>query len=394
MRVLMINSGSGVRSTGRICTDLASELIKNGHDAKVGYARGNVPEKYRPISIRIGSSFQVYKQALMTRIFDSEGFGNKRSTGEFIKWVKDYDPDIVHLHNIHGYYLNSELLFNYLKESNKPVIWTLHDCWSFTGHCAYFDYIGCEKWKTGCHNCQLKKEYPGSLFLDNSKHNYIKKKEIFSNLKNMTIVTPSCWLAGLVKQSFLANYNIQVIRNGINTDVFKPSVSNIRSKLGIGDRIMILGVAAIWNQRKGLSSFIELRSLLPKERYAIVVVGLTSKQVDSLPAGIVGIEETENISELVELYSAADVFVNPTLEDNYPTTNLEAIACGTPVVTYNTGGSPESASKYGFVVEKDVNQLAEAIKNYKSAVQYSFDIDYRISIKKYIKLYESSLRNR
>lgn len=360
MKVLMINVCSGIKSTGRICTDLASALIKNGHEVKIAYGRGFVPTEYQSISKRITSTINVYKQAVLSRIFDSEALmGNETNTKEFINWIKVYKPDIIHLHNIHGYYINCELLFSFLKDYKKPVIWTLHDCWSFTGHCAYFDYINCSKWLTGCKHCPQKKSYPSSYIFNRSYENYKRKKTLFTQLEKLTIVTPSKWLAKYVVQSFLQNYQICVIPNGINIDIFKPCINNVKEKLGITNKILILGVAASWGQRKGLNTFLELSKKLD-DRYVIVLIGLTRNQIKSLPNGIIGIESTNDVHELAEYYSAADYFVNPTLEDNYPTTNLEAIACGTPVITFDTGGSVESAAMYGFITK---NKSADAIYN-------------------------------
>ena len=176
----MINSVCGIRSTGRICTDIASELEAQGHQVKIAYGRENVPEQFQRYAVRIGNDLDMRLHGVKARLLDASGFGSKSATKRFIKWVKDYDPDVIHLHNIHGYYINIEILFNYLKNSGKPVVWTLHDCWAFTGHCAYFDFAGCEKWKTGCYGCPLKKSYPSSILIDRSKKNYIQKKRLFT----------------------------------------------------------------------------------------------------------------------------------------------------------------------------------------------------------------------
>ena len=344
----MINSVCGIRSTGRICTDIASELEAQGHQVKIAYGRENVPEQFQRYAVRIGNDLDMRLHGVKARLLDASGFGSKSATKRFIKWVKDYDPDVIHLHNIHGYYINIEILFNYLKNSGKPVVWTLHDCWAFTGHCAYFDFAGCEKWKTGCYGCPQKKSYPSSILIDRSKKNHIQKRRLFTTLSNMTVVTPSQWLAGLVKKSYLGKYNIRVINNGIDTEVFKPTSGDFRQKYNIGSKKIILGVAGVWDRRKGFEDFYKLSSIL-EDSYQIVLVGLNEKQISALPKNIIGISSTESASELAEIYTAADVFVNPTLEDNYPTVNLEAQACGTPVITYNTGGSPESVDFKGVV---------------------------------------------
>lgn len=361
MKVFQINSVCGIRSTGRICTDLAEVLISQGHECRIAYGREFVPEKYKDISYRIGRNFGVKINALKARIFDNEGFNAKRATKKLIKEIEKYNPDVIHLHNLHGYYLNIEILFDYLKKADKPVVWTLHDCWAFTGHCTYFDFAGCKKWQSACHNCSQKKDYPSSKCKDRSKKNYFQKKAAFTGVRNLTIVTPSKWLKEKVEQSFLKEYKVEVIHNGIDLDVFKPTPSDFRIRYGIEDKKIILGVASVWNRRKGLQDFIELSKILDDE-YKIVLVGLTEEQKRSLPENIIGITRTNNVKELAEIYTAADVFFNPTYEDNYPTVNLEAQACGTPVVTYNTGGSVESVPKENVIEKGDLLGALEIFK--------------------------------
>ena len=358
MKVLQINSVCGIRSTGRICTDIADILHKHGDECKIAYGRYEVPEQYQKFSVKISSDFDVNCHAAMSRIFDNAGFCNKRSTEKFIGWVKEYNPDIIHLHNIHGYYINIEILFKYLAEANKPVIWTLHDCWAFTGHCAYFSASGCDKWKTGCEHCQLKKEYPTSVMFDKSKTNWMKKNKLFTSVKNMSIITPSEWLASLVKQSYLGKYSVDVINNGIDLDIFKPTKSDFRKKNNLEGKKIILGVASIWDARKGLDDFIKLSKIID-DSYRIVLVGLAEDQIKMLSDNMIGITKTNSTKELAEIYTAADVFVNFTYEDNYPTVNLEAQACGTPVITYNTGGSIESVPNENIIEQGDIESFVK-----------------------------------
>ena len=363
MKVLMINSVCGIRSTGRICTDLAVELEKQGHDVKIAYGRENVPAEFERFAVKIGSNLDVKVHGIKARAFDAMGFGSTKATKKFIQWVKEYDPDVIHLHNIHGYYINIEILFGYLKTCGKKIIWTLHDCWAFTGNSAYCDAIDCTRWKTGCQNCPQRDVYPKSL-TDNSKNNWRKKKEIFTGVPDLTIVTPSNWLKGLVEESFLSEYPVEVIHNGIDTDFFKPMESDFRKKYGLEDKIIVLGVAAVWEKRKGLDDFISLSQLLDED-HVIVLVGLSEKQKKKLPSNIISVSTRDDVSELVKVYSMANVFVNPTYEDNFPTVNLEAIACGTPVINYNTGGSPESAEIYGVVVTKgNIHSVIDSIKDW------------------------------
>jgi glycosyltransferase involved in cell wall biosynthesis len=367
MRVLQINSVCGVGSTGRIATDIHNILVNQGHEGYIAYGRGkalNVDEKF---TIRIGNKLDNYLHVAKTRMFDQHGLGSTRATTKFIEKIKQLDFDIIHLHNIHGYYINFEVLFDYLKHADIPVVWTLHDCWAFTGHCAYFDYAKCDNWLTECHDCPQKRVYPSSLVLSLSKFNFRRKKKNFCGVKNMTIVPPSNWLADLVKQSFLQEYPVMVINNGIDLEVFKPTDSDFRKKNNLEHKFIILGVANLWDKRKGLNTFLELSTQLNKDEI-IVLVGVSNKQKELLPDNIISITRTDSIRELVDIYSAADVFVNPTLEDNFPTTNLESLACGTPVITFNTGGSVESVDdKTGIVVEQgDLDVLEGSIQNIKN----------------------------
>lgn len=365
MKVLQINSVCGIGSTGRIATDLHSILKEQGHESYIAYGRGEA--KNCDAAIKIGNKLDNYMHVAQTRLLDRHGLGSYYATKRFIKKIEDINPDIIHLHNIHGYYINIQVLFKCLKKMNKPIIWTLHDCWAFTGHCSHFDYIGCEKWQEECIKCQQKKEYPSSLGWDRAKKNYKLKKELFSGLNNMTIVTPSEWLAHLVRKSFLKQYDIKVINNGIDLEAFKKNEDGFRQKQKLHNKFIILGVASVWNKRKGLEYFIEMAKQL-KHDEVIILVGVTEAQQKKLPKEIIGITRTNNVKELAAIYSAADVFVNPTLEDNFPTTNLEALACGTPVVTFNTGGSAESIDESSgkVIKEKSVQKILQNIRDLKS----------------------------
>lgn len=391
MKIFQINSTCGFGSTGRIAVDILKELEKNGGEGIIAYGRNSAPENVN--SYRIGSDLDVKIHGIFSRITDRQGFYSSSATKKLIKKIKDYNPDIIHLHNIHGYYLNVAILFDFLKEYNKPIVWTLHDCWAFTGHCAYFSFNGCEKWKTECNTCPLKKDYPTSLVMDNSKKNYEQKKELFTKPENITIVTPSKWLKDLTEKSFLGKYPVKVINNGIDLTKFKPTESDFREKNNLQNKFIILGVASIWEERKGLKDFIKLNEML-SENEKIVLVGLDDNQLATLPEDIIGIKRTSSIEELAEIYSSADVFVNPTYEDNYPTTNLEAISCGTPVVTYITGGSPESVFEgNGFSVPQgDVKGIYDAIKKVdgcKTPTKDFFDASKRY--KEYVDLYKEIL---
>lgn len=362
MKILQINTTVNSGSTGRIAEDIGKILIANGHESFIAYGRGNQSSKSN--LIKIGSQKDIILHGLKTALFDRHGFGSTKATQELIEKIEEIKPDVIGLHNIHGYYLNIEVLFNYLEIKKIPIVWTLHDCWAFTGHCTYFDSVGCEKWKTQCEKCPKKSFYPTSYLLDNSKKNYLDKKKLLNKVANGIIITPSKWLKNLVEESFL-KYPVKNIYNGIDLEIFKPqsTITSIKEKYHITKGKIILGVASIWDERKGLSDFVDLQHQIISD-YQIVLVGLSAKQIKELPTGIIGIERTENIQELAALYSASDVFVNPTYQDNFPTTNIEALACGTPVITYNTGGSPEAIDELtGKIVSKgDVQALAKAIE--------------------------------
>lgn len=343
MKILIINSVCGVGSTGRICVDIAQKLESYGHEVKIAYGRSNnVPELAKKYAVRIGNDWDRNLHLIRTRVFDEHGLGSSKATRRFLRWAEEYDPDLLWLHNLHGYYINYELLFDWIKcRPNMQVRWTLHDCWAFTGHCTHFMAVDCNQWKTHCIHCCQTRHYPASYARDNCSMNFTKKKNAFTGVKNMTIITPSCWLADLAKESFLGEYPIEVLHNTIDTSVFKPTEGDFRKRYGLEDKFIILGVANVWNTRKGFNDFLKLADMLD-DRFVIVLVGVSGKQLKDLPPRIVGIQKISDPHELAEIYSAADLFFNPTHEDNYPTVNLEAEACGTPVVTYAVGGAPET----------------------------------------------------
>ena len=384
MKVLMINSVCGIRSTGRICTDLAELLEDKGHIVKIAYGRESVPEKYERFAVRIGSELDVRLHGVKSRLLDASGFGSKGATKKFIEWVKTFEPNIIHLHNIHGYYINVELLFEFLKEYGRPVIWTLHDEWAFTGHCAYTS--GCDKWSTECDNCPRISGYPASI-TENSRSNYIRKRTQFCNLDNTVIVTPSQWLAGRVRQSYLSGYKTMVIHNGIDTESFKPTESDFRAKHGLENKKIVLGVASAWGPRKGFGDFIRLSQML-SDNYKVIMVGVTEKQKKELPSSILAITRTNNVKELAEIYTAADVFVNLTYDDNYPTVNIEAQACGTPAITYRTGGSVESVADGNIVEQGDLQGVVELLEK-ELEIKEDFSFDKNDMLRRYIDIYES-----
>ncbi len=359
MRVLQINSVC-TGSTGRIAAGIARVLREQGHECLILYGRGAPAEGVA--CERIESKLAFYGHVLYARLTDRQGFSSTPATRRMIRRIEAYKPDVIHLQNIHGYYLDWRVLFGYLKEAGVPVVWTLHDCNAFTGHCAHFDLAGCERWLEHCGCCPLKKEYPKSLIFDQSERNFYEKRALTQGIGRMTIVTPSRWLAELVKRSYLGGYEIVTIHNGVDLSVFKPIESDLRARFDIGKKKLILGVSIYWEPRKGLSTFYDLAERIKGEAI-VALVGLSKKQLTAVPKGIVAVPRTASALELARWYSAADVFVNPTLEDTFPTTQLEALACGAPVVCYDTGGCPESLDdSCGVVVPKgDFPALADAV---------------------------------
>lgn len=347
--LLQINTVVNRGSTGRIAEEIGVLAMQAGWNSYIAYGR---QQAYSSSNlIRIGNQVDCYMHVLQTRLFDRHGLGSKKATMYLIEQIRGISPDIIHLHNIHGYYLNYPILFDYLSTINIPVVWTLHDCWSFTGHCPYFDFVQCEKWRLKCSECIQSKKYPASWFIDRSEKNFIEKRTYFNKLKNLTLVPVSNWLGNLIKDSFLSGNNTMVIHNGIDLDTFFPCPS-IKNKLGLQDRFVILGVANIWEERKGLEDFILLSNKVSSD-VVIILIGLSKKQMQKIPNNIISLERTDSVNQLVEYYSTADLYVNLTKEDNFPTTNIEALACGTPVVTYRTGGSIEALTpETGFIVEK------------------------------------------
>ena len=391
MKVLQINT-FGNLSTGKIAVDIYRTLRANGHEGAVAFARNEVPGDVP--SFKIGNSLSVYTDGVLTRLTDKAGHYSKGATEKLIKQIKEYDPDIIHLHNLHGYYINVSMLFAFLKDAGKPVVWTLHDCWAYTGHCCYYSMAGCDKWKlTGCSKCPQKKAYPASIFKDNSSKNFSEKNQMFHSVKNLHLVCVSKWLDNELKDSFLNDLPSRVIYNGIDTSVFKPSSGNFRIKYNVGDKRIVLGVASTWDTRKGLADFIELSKILD-ERYKIVLVGLNDKQKASLPDNMIGIGRTDGPKELAEIYSASDVLFNASVEETFGLPNVESLACGTPVVAYNCTGIPETMTEDdGFIVEPhDLQSVAQKIGEIcdtgKRIEVSSFRFPKDKTYEAYMKLYE------
>jgi glycosyltransferase involved in cell wall biosynthesis len=364
-KLLQINSVVNSGSTGRIAEEIGQTAMAVGWESYIAYGRNNRPSQSK--LIKIGSNFDIKMHGLQTRLFDRHGLGSKSATQELVEKIEKIKPDIIHLHNIHGYYINIEILFKYLQNTNIPVVWTFHDCWPITGHCSHFTFVGCDKWKTQCFSCPQKTDYPASWLIDRSEKNFNLKKKLFTSLPNITLVPVSNWLSGILEESFLQNYPIKVIHNGINIDVFKPSAGDaFRTKHHFENKFILLGVASVWTVRKGLKDFIALRKLLNND-FQIVLVGLTRKQIEQLPDNILGVERTESVEELAEIYAAADIVLNLSYEETFGLTTVEGFACGTPGIVYSATASPELIDdSTGLIVEPgDINGLGVAIKKIK-----------------------------
>ena len=397
-------------STGRIMREIGEVAMAQGWESYVAYSRGRDGEMQSSSkTIPVGSRFDVARHGLYTRLTDRHGLASSAATRRFITEIERLDPDIVHIHNIHGYFLNYRLLFDYLARSNRRVVWTVHDCWLYTGHCYYYSFAGCDRWQSGCGKCPQRSAFPKSWLFDRSAQNWLDKRQAFTSLpkERFVIVPVSDWIREEMRKSFLKDCDFRVIHNGIDLDVFRPlpDVEEVKEKYGLSQyKTIILGLASIWSKEKGLDDFITMsRRVTSAER--IVLVGVDDKTRKRLPENITAIRRTDNVEELARLYAAATAFVNPTWQDNYPTVNLESIACGTPVVTYHTGGSIEAVTPAtGRIVEQgDVAGLFASVRDISARGKESYAAQCRAfaeanfrkqdRYRDYLRLYRELLNN-
>lgn len=392
MKVLFVNLVYGVGSTGKIIADIMDLLRNHGHKVKVLYGSG--PNINNDDAIKISTKPEYYFHNALSRFTDHTGLYSAAATRRLIREVQAFAPDLIHLHTLHGYYVNYEKLFHYLKRADIPIVWTQHDCWSFTGHCTHYSQIGCTQWKTLCKDCRLLHQYPQCYLHGDVRHNYLRKKEAFTGVKNLIITTPSQWLANQVSQSFLQNYPTLVVPNGIDRNVFHKRPSQLKSKYHLLNKNIVLGVANVWNTHKGLQDLLSLSNRLGAA-YQVVLIGLSEKQLYKMPSNILGLQRTTDQTELAQWYTIADVFVNPTYEDTFPTVNLEAQACGTPVIVYQTGGCPETLVTNDSVLipQGDLTAMERAVRrivmdNVRVDSNITECLDKDRAYAKYIQLYQ------
>ncbi len=426
MRIAQINVVSSL-STGRIAVSLCRLAMENGHRALICHSRDHAPSDVP--SYRIGGKLDTYVHLGLSRLTDRAGFFSRHATKKLITQLERYQPDLIHLHNLHGYYLNLPLLFDYLRKKDIPVVWTLHDCWAFTGHCAYYTMavdapplqmpkrrrarqptIGCERWTDGCGQCVLRRAYPASWLADQSARNWRDKRKLFSGLRHMVLVTPSEWLRDEVKRSFLKDYPVYVLPNGLDLENFRPCsdelfMRDVAKYYGLekaGGRRLVLSVAAVWDERKGLDDLIGLSRALGKE-YCVAAVGLDEYQIASLPADtVLGVKRTGNVNDLCALYTAADVYVSASHEETMGMTLLEALACGTQVICYDATAMPEIVTEeVGEVVALgDISAMADAVRRLCDAPKTAercraraMDFDATRRYAAYLRLYENMYRH-
>lgn len=392
----VINSGS----TGHIAESIGELALADGWKSYIAYGRN--PRKSSSIPIKIGNKVDILFHVFITRLFDLHGLASKRATKRFIKQIEKIKPDVIHLHNIHGYYLNYKLLFSFLAKYGNPVVWTMHDCWAATGHCPHYTFVKCIVWTSekGCRHCPQKKIYPSNYLFSAAQYNFNCKKKYFNLLeqKQLTIICPSVWLASEFKKSFLKKYTIRTIYNGIDTNIFCPKETGNQGKN------VILGVASVWDERKGLKDFLALSKLLTNDE-EIVLIGVTEKIIETLPSNIKGIKRTESKEELAEWYSKALVYFNASIEETFGMTCAEAQACGTPVIAYNSTALPETISeKTGILVEpNNIEKVYDAIQEIeqKGKAYYSTECRKRAehlfeeknNFSEYIDLYKTLINS-
>lgn len=383
--LLQFNVSANCGSTGRLAEDLGDVALKAGWKSYIAYGRDVRPSHSE--LVRIGTNFDIYAHVLKTRLFDRHGFGSKHATKKIIKQIDEIKPDVIQFQNVHGYYLNLPVILNYITEKDVPLIWSLHDCWSMTGHCAHFALEDCEKWKVECNHCPLLKDYPASWGWDSSKRNYQEKKNLIEAIPRLTIVSGSEWIASIARQSYFKNRDIHVIPDGIDTDIYSPQcdTAELRKINQLEGKFVIMASGTAWPYYKGLDDFAKLRAVLD-DNYAIIIVGMQEKEIPSLPKGLIGIPRTKTPQELASWYSMADCVMSLSRLESFGLTPVEGFACGTPAIVYNNAALPELITeKTGFVVEPgNILDVKEKVELLRGMGKNAFTKDCRrIALEKY-----------
>lgn len=399
MKILQINTVSTVGSTGRIVAEICTAAQEKGYNTLTAYSYGEENSVLSGYKISTQASRRM--SVLKCRLFGENVHLAKNDTKKLVKKIKEYAPDIVHLHNLHGYYLDFEILFDCLREIDVPVVWTLHDNYAFTGHCTYPERMDCKKYETLCHSCPAKKRYPKSLFFDTAKKSYLEKKRIFTSVPKLHVVTPSHWLGGCAKNSFLGKFPVTVINNGVNTQIFRPTESDVFDEIRKNHSFITISAAATWGKAKGYDILLEIAKKMPPYVH-MVVVGVTKELKDSMPPNMTGVLKTNDAYELARLYSAADVFVNPTRNDTFSMVNVEAFSCGIPVITSDAGGTKETISpESGTVVKsEDCDAFCRAILSYaenapskEAVLKHAERFSSKVMTENYLNLYKEILNS-
>lgn len=402
-KLVQFNPVANWGSTGRLAEDIGEVVIDAGWDSYIAFGRQFNPSKSH--LLQVGGKWSVISHTLKTRLFDRQGFGSYCATKELLKQLDEIKPDVFQFHNLHGNYLNLPLILKYATEKDIPIVWSLHDCWSMTGHCPHFYKIGCEKWKTECHHCPLKMEYPNSWLFDSSRRNHREKKALIEAIPRLTIISGSEWLAGVAAQSYFKNREIHFIPDGIDMDIYQPrsNGAELRKRLGLEGKFVILATGTGWGEDKGLSDYGKLRKLLSDE-YAIVLVGMSQEWLEKVPEGVIGLPRTKTPQELSEYYSMADCVMSLSKMESFGLTPVEGFACGTPAIVYDTSALPELITpETGFVAKYlDVEDVKDKVEKMRSIGKAFYTSKCReIAVQKYdrkkcydeyIKIYKSFLK--
>ena len=402
-KLVQFNSVANWGSTGRLAEDIGDVAMAAGWESFIVFGRESNPSNSH--LIQVGGRMSVMSHVIISRLFDRHGFGSYMATKQLLKRLDEIKPDVFQFHNVHGYYLNLPLVLQYAIEKRIPIVWSLHDCWSMTGHCSHFVTVGCDRWKTECHNCPRRCDYPSSWFIDSSRRNYRDKKRLIEAVPRLTIISGSEWLAGIAAQSYFKGRDIRYIPDGIDTSIYQPRSNGdeLRNKLGLKGKFVILATGTVWGENKGLKDYGELRKMLSDD-YAIVLVGMSDEDLATVPEGVIGLPRTKSPQELSEFYSMADCVMSLSRMESFGLTPVEGFACGTPAIVYNTTALPELITpETGYVASfLSVTDVKEKVEMMKAKGKAFFSQSCRrVAVEKYdrhrcyseyLKVYEGLMR--